>query len=154
MAEVLTDFVSEEYLQEFEAKYNDELKNGNGKASDETTFQYAWCLTRSRLLSDVKKGVTLLEKLLKSKSTDQTHKRDYLYYLAVGHTRLKDFNIGLKYVKTLLQLEPGNRQAQELEKAIKSQMETEAIKGAAIAGGGILFAGALVGLGMALLKKK
>jgi len=32
-------------------------------------------------------------------------------------------------------------------------MESEAIKGAAIAGGGILVAGALVGLGMALLKK-
>jgi hypothetical protein len=50
-------------------------------------------------------------------------------------------------------LEPGNRQAQELEKAIKSEMESEALKGAAMAGGGLLAAGALVALGMALLKK-
>ncbi len=50
-------------------------------------------------------------------------------------------------------MEPGNRQAQELEKAIKSEMESEALKGAAMAGGGLLAAGALVALGMALLKK-
>jgi len=129
------------------------FKNANGKPTDETVFQYAWCLTRSRLLSDVKKGVMFLEHLLANKTGDQTHKRDYLYYLAVGYTRLKDFNIALKYIKNLLQMEPGNRQAQELEKAIKSQMESEALKGAAMAGGGILAAGALVALGMALLKK-
>lgn len=81
-------------------------------------------------------------------------------------------------------MEPGNRQAQELEKAIKKSMESgmkryelnifircnycqmkalwswqtpffflDAIKGVAIAGGGVLLAGALVGLGMSLLKK-
>ena len=77
-------------------------------------------------------------------------------------------------------MEPGNRQAQELEKAIEKSMNsgklvvtpinkflvmsnrliylqnclcTDAVKGAAIAGGGILVAGGLVALGMALLKK-
>ncbi|XP_021965417.1 mitochondrial fission 1 protein isoform X1 [Folsomia candida] len=152
--EVLTDFVTDDYLREFEVKYNDEIANSNGKPNDETVFQYAWCLTRSRLLSDVKKGVMFLEQLLASCKTDQAHKRDYLYYLAVGYTRMKDFTVARKYIKSLLQLEPGNRQAQELEKAIKSEMETEALKGAAMAGGGLLAAGALVALGMALLKKK
>jgi len=152
--EVLTDFVSDDYLQEFETKYSQEVSRSNGQPSDETVFQYAWCLTRSKLLSDVKKGVMFLEQLLASSKTDHAHKRDYLYYLAVGYTRLKDFNIARKYINSLLQLEPGNRQAQELEKAIKGEMESEALKGAALAGGGLLVAGGLVALGMALLKKK
>jgi len=150
MAEVLSDFVSDEYLQEFEEKYNKEKEDG--LPSDDTKFQYAWCLVRSKLNSDVKKGVLFLEELV-LKQPDMNHRRDYLYYLAVGHARLRDYNIALKNIKNLLQMEPGNRQAQELEKAIKSSMESDALKGAAIAGGGILAVGALIGLGMAILKK-
>ncbi|CAL8075236.1 unnamed protein product [Orchesella dallaii] len=151
MADTLTDFVSEDYLQEFEGKYNAEKQNG--VPSDDTTFHYAWCLVRSKLLTDVRKGVMFLEQLVKKTSVEQHHKRDYLYYLAVGNARLKEYATALKYIKSLLQLEPGNRQAQELEKAIKKSMESDAIKGVAIAGGGVLLAGALVGLGMSLLKK-
>jgi len=153
MTDVLTDFVSDEYLRDFEMKYNQVLKTTNGEPDNETVFQYAWCLTRSRLLSDVRKGVGFLEQLLASSTGDQSHKRDYIYYLAVGYARLKDFNLARKHVKSLLQLEPGNRQAQDLEKSIRKEMESEALKGAAMAGGGLLAAGALVALGMALLKK-
>jgi len=150
MAEVLSDFVSDEYLQEFEEKYNKEKEQGT--PPDDSKFQYAWCLVRSRLTSDVKKGVIFLEEL-SQKPTDQSHRRDYLYYLAVGHARLRDYNIALKKIKSLLQMEPGNRQAQELEKAIKSAMESDALKGAAIAGGGLIAVGALIGLGMAILRR-
>jgi len=151
MAEALSDFVSDEYLQQFEDTYNKEKEAG--KPSDDTKFQYAWCLVRSRLTSDVKKGVIFLEELSQKKDVDLSHKRDYLYYLAVGHARVRDYNIALKNIKSLLQMEPGNRQAQELEKAIKNCMESDALKGAAMAGGGLLAVGALIGLGMAFLKK-
>ena len=43
---------------------------------------------------------------------DETNKRDYLYYLAVGNTKLKEYATALKYIRALLQVEPGNRQAQ------------------------------------------
>ena len=43
---------------------------------------------------------------------DETNKRDYLYYLAVGNTKLKEYATALKYMRALLQVEPGNRQAQ------------------------------------------
>jgi len=56
-------------------------------------------------------------------------------------------------VKLLLQNEPGNKQAQSLEKEMRKAMDSDALKGAAIAGGGLLAAGALVGLGFALLRK-
>ena len=43
---------------------------------------------------------------------DESNKRDYLYYLAIGNTKLKEYSTALKYVRALLQVEPGNRQAQ------------------------------------------
>ena len=43
---------------------------------------------------------------------DESNKRDYLYYLAIGNTKLKEYATALKYVRALLQVEPGNRQAQ------------------------------------------
>ena len=43
---------------------------------------------------------------------DEANKRDYLYYLAIGNTKLKEYAVALKYVRALLQVEPGNRQAQ------------------------------------------
>jgi len=150
MADDLTDLVSDEYLQDFETKYNEEKQSGT--PSDDTTFQYAWCLVRSRLQTDIKKGVLFLEHLLQ-RSEDHSRKREYLYFLAVGNARLKEYTTALKYTKALLQIEPGNRQAQQLEKSIKKGMESDALKGVAIAGGGVLLAGALVGLGMSLLRK-
>jgi len=152
VSETLTGYVSDEFLREFEEKFNDEKGSGVGAASCDTTFQYAWCLVRSRLRTDVKKGILLLEDLLRNKEAD-SNRRDCLYYLAVAHARSKDYHQGLKFIKALLQNEPGNKQAQDLEKEIRKSMDSDAMKGAAIAGGGLLVAGALVGLGMAFLKK-
>jgi len=88
-----------------------------------------------------------------SEKDAESNKRDCLYYLAIAYARSKDYHQGLKFIKALLQNEPGNKQAQDLEKEIRRSMDSDAMKGAAIAGGGILVAGALVGLGMALLKR-
>ena len=43
---------------------------------------------------------------------DESGKRDYLYYLAIGNARIKEYQTALKYVRALLQVQPGNRQAQ------------------------------------------
>jgi hypothetical protein len=49
-------------------------------------------------------------------------------------------------------VEPGNRQAQELEVVIKKKMEKEGLIGMAVVGGAALAFGGLVGLGIALAK--
>ena len=49
-------------------------------------------------------------------------------------------------------MEPGNRQAQDLENIIKSKMEKEGLIGMAVVGGATLALGGLVGLGIALAK--
>jgi len=150
VSDALTSHVSDDFLKQFESRYNEEYKAG--EVSHDTAFQYAWCLIRSRQSSDVKKGISILEDLLKNKDA-VTQRRDYYYYLAVGYARSKDYNTALKYIKTLLQMEPGNQQAQTLEKEIRSSMNSDAFKGAAIAGGGLLAGAAIVGLGLALLKR-
>ena len=49
---------------------------------------------------------------MRTQNRDETNKRDYLYYLAIGNTKLKEYATALKYIRALLQVEPGNRQAQ------------------------------------------
>lgn len=83
---------------------------------------------------------------------DESGKRDYLFYLAIGNARIKEYQVALKYVRGLLQVEPGNRQAQELESIIKKKMEKEGLLGMAVVGGATLALGGLVGLGIALAK--
>lgn len=65
-------------LQRFEKKYNSELVKG--PVSKATTFEYAWCLIRSKYSNDIIKGIQLLEgkgnsvKLHNKYSTQILHK--------------------------------------------------------------------------------
>ncbi|XP_042872682.1 mitochondrial fission 1 protein-like [Penaeus japonicus] len=149
MEDVLSEVCSSEDLKVFERKYNDELVKG--VVSSTTQFEYACFLVRSKYPADIQRGVVLLEELYKR--PDEMGKRDYVFYLAIGNARMKEYQTALNYLKGLLRVEPGNRQVQELETVIKKKMEKDAMKGAAIAGGAILGVGALIGLGMALSKK-
>jgi fission 1 protein len=47
----------------------------------------------------------------------------------------------LKFIRGLLQVEPGNRQAQELEAIIQKKMEKEGLIGMAVVGGATLALG-------------
>lgn len=88
----------------------------------------------------------MLEDLFQSR--EETNKRDHLYYLAVGNTKLKEYSTALKYIRALLQVEPGNRQAQELEVVASARLEKDGMVGMAAAGGAAVALGGLVGLGM------
>ncbi|QQP51950.1 Mitochondrial fission 1 protein, partial [Caligus rogercresseyi] len=84
---------------------------------------------------------------------DFSDKRDLLYYLAIGNARLKEYTVALKYIRGLLQVQPDNRQAKELETIVKKKMEREGLIGAAVVGGSVLALGGLVGLGLAMIKR-
>ena len=118
------------------------------KVSSTSQFEYSWCLVRSRYPADIRKGIILLEDLFQN--PDETNKRDYLYYLAIGNTKLKEYATALKYIRALLQVEPGNRQAQELEVIVTKKLEKDGMIGMAVAGGTAVALGGLVGLGIAL----
>lgn len=72
--------------------------------------------------------------------------------MAIGNARIKEYQTALKYVRGLLQVEPANRQAQDLEVVIKKKMEKEGLIGMVVVGGAALAFGGLVGLGIALAK--
>ena len=146
MEHILEETVSSEDLKKFEQKYHEELQHG--KVSATSQFEYAWCLVRSKYPADIRKGIILLEDLFQNR--DETNKRDYLYYLAIGNTKLKEYATALKYVRALLQVEPGNRQAQELETIVTKKLEKDGMIGMAVAGGATLALGGLVGLGLAM----
>lgn len=141
--------VSPEDLLKFEKKYNSEL--AKGAVSKETKFEYAWCLIRSKYSQDIRKGSVLLEELVQRASKDDS--RDFLFYLAVANYRLKDYERALKYIRTLLKNEPGNKQALELEQLIDKALKKDGLVGMAIVGGLGLSMAAVAGLiGLAVSK--
>ncbi|KAM8747951.1 mitochondrial fission 1 protein [Acanthopagrus schlegelii] len=149
MEAVVGDVVAPEDLLKFEKKYNNELVKG--AVSKETKFEYAWCLIRSKYSEDIKKGIVLLEELVQKASKDDS--RDFLFYLAVANYRLKDYEKALKYIRTLLRNEPGNKQALDLEKLIDKALKKDGLVGMAIVGGIGLGVAGLAGLiGLAVSK--
>ncbi|XP_053116267.1 mitochondrial fission 1 protein [Hemicordylus capensis] len=151
MESVLSEVVALDDLQRFEKKYNAELSAGS--VSKGTTFEYAWCLVRSKYSEDIKRGVVLLEDLLPKGSKEE--QRDYVFYLGVANYRLKEYEKALKYIRGLLKTEPNNTQALELEKLIKKAMQKDGLVGMAIVGGMALGVAGLAGLiGLAVSKSK
>lgn len=93
-----------------------------------------------------------VELLTKGSKEEQ---RDYVFYLAVGNYRLKEYEKALKYVRGLLQTEPQNNQAKELERLIDKAMKKDGLVGMAIVGGMALGVAGVAGLiGLAVSKFK
>ena len=149
MEDVLTETVPAEDLKKFEKAYHEQLYKHD--VTPKAQFEYAWCLVRSKYPADIKKGIFLLQELYRSHEEGQ---RDYLYYLAIGNARIKEYSKALSYVRSFLNIEPGNSQVIALESTIKKKMEKEGLLGMAVAGGVVLAVGAVVGLGMAIASKK
>ncbi|KAF2900429.1 hypothetical protein ILUMI_05759 [Ignelater luminosus] len=149
MDDVLTETVPTDDLKRFEKVYHEQLYKND--VTPKAQFEYAWCLVRSKYPADIKKGIVLLQELYKSHDEGQ---RDYLYYLAIGNARIKEYSKALSYVRAFLSIEPGNQQVISLESTIKKKMDKEGLVGMAMAGGVVLAVGALVGLGMAVASKK
>ncbi|XP_052895071.1 mitochondrial fission 1 protein [Anopheles moucheti] len=148
MEEILNDSVVTDELERFEKKYNQERKEG--AVSTTTQFEYAYCMVRSDFASDMKTGLVLLEDLF---VRHPEGRRDYLYYMAIGHTRLKEYSEAMKHAQAFLEIEPNNQQVIALEELIGKRMDIEGMKGVAKATGAVLVVGGILGLGLALLKK-
>ena len=71
------------------------------------------------LTADLRKGIILVEDLFQVSAMavlvlfrDETNTWDYLYNLAFGNTRRKEYVTALEYICALLLVDPGNIQAQ------------------------------------------
>lgn len=93
-------------------------------------------------------GITLLEDLCNKNPEDQ---RDYIYYLALGHARLKEYTESIRFCDAFLQIEPNNQQVLGLQQYCKDQVRRDGLKGVALVGGGLMAAGAAA-IGFAIVK--
>ncbi|XP_038634435.1 mitochondrial fission 1 protein [Scyliorhinus canicula] len=142
MEAIVNENISAEDLLKFERKYNAELEQGSlSKASQ---FEYAWCLICSKYNADIVKGVVILEEIYPAALKEE--QRDYIFYLAVGNYRLKEYEKALKFIRTMLKNEPTNQQGLELEKLINKMMQRDGLLGMAIVGGAIVGMAGLIGL--------
>ncbi|XP_065358040.1 mitochondrial fission 1 protein [Calliphora vicina] len=149
MEELLNEVIPQDELEKFEKKYAHELEL-DGEVSTETKFEYGLCLVRSRYTNDIRKGIMILEDLAR---IHPDGRRDYIYYLAFGNARIKNYSEGLKYCRAFLEIE-SNDQVRSLEEYIKKQNDKDMAKGMAVAGGAALVLGGILGLGIALAKNK
>lgn len=147
MESIVEDSVSESEIRNAKSAFEDANVTGEGQV--QATFQYAYCLIKSQNFADIKKGVGMLENLYYQ--GEHNVRRDYLYYIAIGKTRMKDYRVALDCVEYFLKYEPENRQAFELKDYIKKKLTKEGMIGMAIAGGTVLAVGGLIGM---LLSKK
>ncbi|XP_062518994.1 mitochondrial fission 1 protein-like [Corticium candelabrum] len=149
MDQWLDESIPVEELKGFERKFKAE-KSDTGAVSDDTKFSYAWALIRSRYKDDVTQGISMMEGLCKSSSSQ----RDFLYFIACGYYRLEEYETSLKTVDKILASEPRNRQALDLKGLIKKRLKRDGLMGMAIVGGGVAVAAAAVGLFAVAFSKK
>lgn len=151
MEELIEETISDSEIAKLSKLHEQSKKAGDVEKEITARFQYAYGLLKSKHITDVKYGISLLENLYYD--GEQTAKRDYLYYIAIGQTRLRKYNLALDCVEHFLQFEPENRQAQQLRTFIKEKLTKDGLVGMAITGGAALVVGGLIGLGISALKR-
>jgi len=150
MDDIIEKTVSDEEIERCREEYI-ESKRVGGEEEKLASFRYAYALIKSQHHPQISDGIMLMEELYRS--GDQSAKRDYLYYVAIGHTRLKRYEPALDCVNLFLQFEPNNSQATQLRAYIKNKLTKDGLMGFAIAGGAALVLGGLIKLGMSIAKK-
>lgn len=74
---------------------------------------------------------------------EPNRRRECLYYLALGHYKLKNYTESKKFLEKLLSKEPNNMQAQSLLGMVDRDVQKEGLIGMAIAGGALTVIGAV-----------
>ncbi|CAD5234936.1 unnamed protein product [Bursaphelenchus xylophilus] len=136
---IVDEYVEASDLENFARAYSEQ--SGRGPVSAIVAFNYAHALIRSSK-ENVRTGIFILEGLLK-KDIEDIPKRDYVYYLAVAYTRLREYDRALDYINALLAAESDNRQAIALKELINQRMKKDSLVGLAFIGlGGVAAVGA------------
>ncbi|XP_022195551.1 mitochondrial fission 1 protein-like [Nilaparvata lugens] len=148
--EILNDVVPSDQLKKAEESYY--KASETGQMTKEIEFYYANCLVRSKYPADVRKGLSIFEAMCKKYREEE--KRDYIYFLALGNARIKEYSKALHFAEAFLTVEPNNKQVMALEEVVKKKLRREGLEGAAVAGAAGLAIGGIIGLGYALLSKK
>ncbi|CCM00257.1 uncharacterized protein FIBRA_02287 [Fibroporia radiculosa] len=122
--------LSYDELEVLRLQYQKELSQAH--VSIQTKFNYAWGLVKSPMREHQVEGVRLLQDIYRS---EPTRRRECLYYLALGHYKMSNYEEAKKFNSLLLEKEPTNLQAQSLGSLIEQRVTRDGYIGMAIAGG-------------------
>ncbi|KAI0249713.1 hypothetical protein BJV78DRAFT_1347698 [Lactifluus subvellereus] len=117
-------------LQVLRTQYEKELAQSH--VTTQTKFNYAWGLVKSPIRDHQLEGVHLLADIYRS---EPKRRRECLYYLALGHYKMGNYEQAKGFNSQLLEREPTNLQAQSLGNLIDTAVKREGYIGMAIAGG-------------------
>ena len=146
---MLEEFISDQELEKSRDKYNS-IK----KPTENDQFELGLNLVRAKNRVDVKEGLSMFQ-ILFTESNDDDLKRDVLYYMAVAQTKLNNYEEALKYLQSILNVQPNNDQVKELYVEVNRKMKRDGLIGLGIVGSAALvgFFG-VVGLGAAMLASR
>ncbi|KAI0322818.1 hypothetical protein OF83DRAFT_431154 [Amylostereum chailletii] len=122
--------LSYDELEVLRSQYQRELAQAH--VTVQTKFNYAWGLVKSPLREHQVEGVRLLQEIYRA---EPGRRRECLYYLALGHYKMGNFEEANNFNALLLDKEPGNMQAQSLGTLIDKGVKREGYIGMALAGG-------------------
>ncbi|KAI0058999.1 mitochondrial fission 1 protein [Artomyces pyxidatus] len=117
-------------LQVLRLQYEREF--GQGHITTQTKFNYAWGLVKSPLREHQVEGVRMLQEIYRS---EPSRRRECLYYLALGHYKMGNYEEAKNFNALLLDREPTNMQAQSLGGLIDQGVKREGYIGMALVGG-------------------
>ncbi|KAJ6621356.1 hypothetical protein B0H10DRAFT_2018129 [Mycena sp. CBHHK59/15] len=122
--------LSYDELEVLRLQYQKEL--AQGYVTVQTKFNYAWGLVKSPIRDHQVEGVRLLQDLYRA---EPTRRRECLYYLALGHFKMGNFDEAKKFNALLMEKEPTNMQAHSLAQLIDKGVAREGYIGMALVGG-------------------
>ncbi|KDR65724.1 hypothetical protein GALMADRAFT_260131 [Galerina marginata CBS 339.88] len=117
-------------LEVLRLQYQKELAQDH--VTIQTKFNYAWGLVKSPIHEHQVEGVRLLQEIFRA---EPTRRRECLYYLALGHYKMGNFEEARKFNALLLEKEPTNLQAQSLSQLIEKGAARDGYIGMALVGG-------------------
>ncbi len=129
---MLDDTISEEEI----SKHRDKFSLVK-MPTENDLFQFALNLIRSKNKNNIAEGLSLFQNLF-AKTVDEDIKRDSLYYMAIAHTKLSNYELALKYIQTILNVQPKNDQVLDLQTEVKNRMKRDGLIGIGIASGAAL----------------
>jgi len=124
------DSLSYDELEVLRLQYQKELSQGH--VTVQTKFNYAWGLVKSPRKEEQVEGVRLLQEIYRA---EPGRRRECLYYLALGHYKMGNYQEASKFNSLLIEKEPTNLQAHSLAQLIEKSVTKEGYIGMAIAGG-------------------
>ncbi|PSR72800.1 hypothetical protein PHLCEN_2v11297 [Hermanssonia centrifuga] len=131
--------LSYDELEVLRLQYQKELSQAH--ITVQTKFNYAWGLVKSPMREHQVEGVRLLQEIYRS---EPTRRRECLYYLALGHYKMGNYEEAKKFNSLLMDKEPSNMQAQSLATLIDKKVTQEGYIGMALTGGVVAVGAILV----------